>query len=83
MNTPNDHPTPGVPHLHDLLYDAHVDRVGEFRGRSGPYWILRPACGGAAWEAKPEDVRPATQAERLSASIATANARTRNRGSLT
>lgn len=83
MSTPDDRPSPGLPHLHDLLYDARVDRVGEFRGRSGPYWSLRPVCGGAAWEAKPENVRPATQTERLSAAIATANARTRSRGSLT
>lgn len=53
------------------------DRVGEFRGVAGPYWMLRPAKGGPEWEAVPEHVRPATPAERLAARTARENARSR------
>ncbi|MFD0024398.1 hypothetical protein [Streptomyces sp. NPDC058382] len=53
------------------------DRVGEFRGVAGPYWMLRPAKGGAEWEALPESVRIATPAERLGARTARENARSR------
>ncbi|WP_228989562.1 hypothetical protein [Streptomyces sp. DH8] len=53
------------------------DRVGVFRGVAGPYWSLRPVCGGVEWEAVPERVRPATAAECLRAGTARANARSR------
>ncbi|MGP2435850.1 hypothetical protein [Streptomyces sp. JW3] len=52
-------------------------RVGEFRGVAGPYWFLRPVCGGTEWEADPRDVRPADPIQRLSAETARANARSR------
>ncbi|MBW8735650.1 MAG: hypothetical protein JF621_00440 [Streptomyces turgidiscabies] len=52
-------------------------RVGEFRGVAGPYWSLRPVCGGTEWDAAPAHVRPATPAERLSARTARENARSR------
>lgn len=64
-------PEPGT-----LMVDTgHDSRVGEFRGSSGPYWSLRPICGGAEWEAEPNSVREATPAERLSAHNARQNAR--------
>lgn len=50
-----------------LVDTSRDDRVGEFRGIAGPYWSLRPVCGGAEWEAEPESVRTATPAERLGA----------------
>lgn len=53
------------------------DRVGEFRGVAGPYWMLRPAKGGPEWEVLPEHVRPATPAECLAARTARENARSR------
>ncbi|WP_327694461.1 hypothetical protein [Streptomyces sp. NBC_00459] len=66
-------PTPGT-----LMVDTSGEgRVGEFRGTAGPYWSLRPVCGGTEWEADPEDVRPATPAECLSARTARENARSR------
>ncbi|MFI6949469.1 hypothetical protein [Streptomyces sp. NPDC050422] len=68
-------PPPGT-----LVVDASRgdrDRVGEFRGVAGPYWMLRPARGGSEWEASPERVRPATPAERLAARTARENARSR------
>ncbi|MFE7623747.1 hypothetical protein [Streptomyces sp. NPDC057509] len=52
-------------------------RVGEFRGVAGPYWMLRPAKGGAEWEVLPEYTRAATPAERLGARTARENARSR------
>ncbi|MFJ5889911.1 hypothetical protein [Streptomyces californicus] len=55
----------------------HADRVGVFRGVAGPYWSLRPVCGGTEWEAEPNHVRPATADERLHAETARANARSR------
>ncbi|NED93346.1 hypothetical protein G3I76_76575 [Streptomyces sp. SID11233] len=61
-----------------LLVDrGRNDRVGEFRGVSGPYWSLRPIGGGPEWEAIPEYVRPATRDERLRARTAYENARSR------
>ncbi|WP_371773880.1 hypothetical protein [Streptomyces sp. NBC_01438] len=61
-----------------LLVDrGRNDRVGEFRGVSGPYWSLRPVGGGPEWEALPEYVRPATRDERLRARTAYENARSR------
>ncbi|WP_408647547.1 hypothetical protein [Streptomyces geranii] len=66
------------PTLGTLIVDIdREDRVGEFRGTAGPYWYLRPVCGGSEWEAKPEHVRPATPAEILSARTARENARSR------
>ncbi|UIX35097.1 hypothetical protein [Streptomyces sp. GQFP] len=66
-------PTPGT-----LVVDTSREgRVGEFRGTTGPYWSLRPVCGGTEWDAVPEHVRLATPAERLSARTARENARSR------
>ncbi|MYR62681.1 hypothetical protein GTY54_42935 [Streptomyces sp. SID625] len=53
------------------------DAVGEFRGVTGSRWSLRPVCGGAEWEAEPGRVRPVSDAERLRARTARANARSR------
>ncbi|ARF62407.1 hypothetical protein B1H20_14100 [Streptomyces violaceoruber] len=66
------------PKVGALVVDAgRAGRVGVFRGVAGPYWSLRPVCGGVEWEALPEQVRPATAAERLRAQTARANARSR------
>ncbi|MFF5876620.1 hypothetical protein ACIQ9M_19530 [Streptomyces californicus] len=67
-----------MPSVGTLMVDAgRAGRVGVFRGVAGPYWSLRPVCGGVEWEARPEHVRPATAAERLRARTARANARSR------
>lgn len=67
-----------VPMTGTLVVDtSRGDRVGEFRGVAGPYWALRPVCGGAEWEAEPEAVRRATREERLHAEIERWNARSR------
>ncbi|MFD7514089.1 hypothetical protein ACFV85_04695 [Streptomyces niveus] len=71
-----------VPEPGTLVVDTSCgDRVGEFRGPAGPYWSLRPICGGTEWEAEPEHVRPADASERLHAENARCNARS-SRGAL-
>lgn len=66
-------PAPGA-----LMVDtSRDDRVGEFRGVSGPYWAIRPLSGGLEWEVAPEHVRPASPIERLRAENARCNARSR------
>ncbi|MFD7718293.1 hypothetical protein [Streptomyces sp. NPDC059814] len=70
---PHHLPAPGT-----LLVDtSRQGRVGEFRGVAGPYWSLRPVCGGTEWEAGPEHLRPADAIERLRAENARRNARSR------
>ncbi|MFJ8794607.1 hypothetical protein [Streptomyces sp. NPDC102462] len=64
-------PTPGT-----LMVDAD-QRVGEFRGEAYGFWFLRPVTGGKEWSVAPEDVQPASPAERLRAETARANARSR------
>jgi len=58
-----------------LVYDARTNKVGEYRGKAGPYAMLRPVGGGREWEADPGAVRPATPEERLTASVKAANSR--------
>ncbi|MET9253436.1 hypothetical protein [Streptomyces sp. NPDC003717] len=66
------------PSIGTLLVDpARGDRVGEFRGVSGPYWAIRPVTGGTEWEADPAALRLPGQEERLRAETARANARSR------
>jgi hypothetical protein len=48
-----------------VLYDTAAAKVGEYRGRSGARVMLRPLA-----------LRPATDRERLGASLRAANART-------
>ncbi|MFJ6918051.1 hypothetical protein ACIQUX_29395 [Streptomyces sp. NPDC101133] len=59
-----------------VLYDTAAARVGEYRGRSGARVLLRPLGGGREWEAEPPALRPATDRERLGASLRAANDRT-------
>ncbi|MGW0855538.1 hypothetical protein [Streptomyces sp. NPDC002690] len=67
-----------TPELGAVMVDtSRQDRVGEFRGLSGPYWAIRPLAGGLEWEAAPQHVRPASPMERLRAENARCNARSR------
>ncbi|MFI8948013.1 hypothetical protein ACIGO6_16075 [Streptomyces sp. NPDC053750] len=59
-----------------VLYDTAATKVGEYRGRSGARVMLRPLGGGREWEAEPAALRPATDRERLGASLRAANERT-------
>lgn len=65
------------PSLGDIVEDTHLNRVGKVMGHEGPYVQLRPIGGGREWDADPDALRPATLAERLSAGVAAANARSR------
>lgn len=47
----------------------------EYQTEEGPYALPRPVGGGCGWEADPERIRFATQAERLSAGVKAANSR--------
>ncbi|MEU0335745.1 hypothetical protein [Streptomyces sp. NPDC006193] len=60
-----------------LLYDPATGEVGEYRDAAGPYLLLRPLGGGPEWEADPELCRPASDRERLDASVRAVNRRTR------
>lgn len=57
--------------------DTRTGRLGIVMGYEGPYVQLRPYGGGREWDARPEAVRWATSAEKLSAATAHANARSR------
>ncbi|WP_425824599.1 hypothetical protein [Streptomyces fractus] len=69
-----------TPKRGDLVWDAAACRVGEVVDHVGPCWQLKPSHGGGReWDAR-GPLRPATQAERLSASVALANARSQKGG---
>jgi hypothetical protein len=58
-----------------LAVDTKRDRVGVVMGKTGPYMQLRPEGGGREWDARPEDLRPATACEALSPKVRAANER--------
>ncbi|MFE0512364.1 hypothetical protein [Streptomyces sp. NPDC058964] len=57
--------------------DTSTGRPGIVMGHEGPYVQLRPYGGGREWDVRPEAVRRATPAERLSAATDHADARSR------
>ena len=65
-----------TPEIGDLVYDESARKVGHAMGHEGPHWQLRPVGGGREWDAR-GPLRPPTDAERLSAGVALANARSR------
>jgi hypothetical protein len=65
-----------TPEIGDLVWDEATRKVGRVVDRVGPYWQLKPPGGGREWDAH-GPLRPATAAERLSAGVALANARSR------
>ncbi|MCX4822957.1 hypothetical protein OG883_24310 [Streptomyces sp. NBC_01142] len=60
-----------------FVVDIRTGRVGRLMGEVGPRLLLRPVGGGREWECEPPQVRPATAAERISATTAYVNARSR------
>ncbi|MFE9484861.1 MULTISPECIES: hypothetical protein [unclassified Streptomyces] len=77
---PNEQNTSPVPDPGTLLVDiSRRNQVGEFRGTAGPYWSLRPVCGGTEWEVEPGNVREPSPIERLRAENARCNARSAGR----
>ncbi len=72
--------TEGVaPAVGETVHDTARDRVGEVMGHEGPYLQLRPLGGGREWDADPHTVRTLSRSELLSAMVAEANARSRQR----
>lgn len=65
-----------TPEIGDLVYDEASRKVGVAMGHEGPRWQLRPVGGGREWDAQ-GPLRAPTDAERLSAGVAMANARSR------
>ncbi|MET8243043.1 hypothetical protein ABZV31_00560 [Streptomyces sp. NPDC005202] len=65
------------PPIGSYAVDIRTGRVGLVMGHEGPYVQLRPYGGGKEWDVEPDAVRIATQAERLRAATAYANARSR------
>ncbi|MFF2014062.1 hypothetical protein ACFVWY_34055 [Streptomyces sp. NPDC058195] len=63
---PSEQQHPQVPALGTPLVDtSRRDRLGEFRGTAGPYWLLRPPCGGTEWEVEPAAARSAAPREQV------------------
>lgn len=58
-----------------LMVDKRNDQVGMVMAHTGPYVQLRPPQGGREWDVPPEELRPPTQAEEISAKVAVANGR--------
>ncbi|MFF7771709.1 hypothetical protein ACFZC7_35080 [Streptomyces massasporeus] len=65
-----------TPEVGDLVWDEGACTVGRVIDMVGPRWQLKPPGGGREWDAKGA-LRPATAAERLSAGVTLANARSR------
>lgn len=65
------------PRLHDTARDTKTHKTGKVMGFEGGYVQLRPIGGGREWDARREDLQPATAAESLSTVVAVANARSR------
>ncbi|MDX3747630.1 hypothetical protein [Streptomyces sp. AK08-02] len=62
-------PQPGA-----LVRDTVRNRVGEFMGKVGPYFMLRPLGGGLEWEADPRATESLAPEEALSVKVKVANA---------
>jgi hypothetical protein len=65
-----------TPEVGDLVFDEGIRQVVQAMGHEGPHWQLRAVGGGREWDAQ-GPLRPPTDAERLSAGVALANARSR------
>ncbi|MFG2594563.1 hypothetical protein [Streptomyces sp. NPDC048462] len=63
------------PSVGAVAVDRRNGKVCVVMGHVGPYVQLRPPRGGREWDVPPEDVRPPTPAEELSAKVAVANRR--------
>ncbi|MFE7569928.1 hypothetical protein ACFU76_23680 [Streptomyces sp. NPDC057539] len=63
------------PSVGAVMVDRRNGKAGVVMGHVGPYVLLRPPCGGRECDVPPEDVRPPTPAEELSAKVAVANRR--------
>ncbi|MEU2992715.1 hypothetical protein ACPCAJ_32515 [Streptomyces griseoincarnatus] len=73
---PSSPPLPPPP-AGTVVVDERTGRTGVVMDHVGPYLQLRPVGGGREWDALPARVRTASSAERLRASVAAVNARSR------
>lgn len=66
---------PGLPDKGTYVMDTTRDLIGQVMdyNRDTRLLQLRPPKGGLEWDARPGDVRPATDRERLSAKVHAAN----------
>ena len=71
--------TSGLPARDSIVRDKLHDRVGVVMSARHTGVFLRPVGGGLEWEVLPEDIVPATEAEKLSARVAAQNQRSRDR----
>ena len=65
-----------VPEIGATAFDSTTDSVGVVMAVHPNQVFLRPIGGGVEWESRPQQVRPATVAEEVSAKNAAANRRT-------
>ncbi|GGZ14081.1 hypothetical protein GCM10010387_02710 [Streptomyces inusitatus] len=70
----------GSPQVGCLVYDTVVRRTGVVMEECETYYALRPPQGGREWDAPKGEVRPATEADRLSSALAEVNARSSQGG---
>ncbi|MEE1942690.1 hypothetical protein V1L54_25335 [Streptomyces sp. TRM 70361] len=68
---------PGVA-VGSAVRDLRDGRVGDVLDVGPGLVRLRPLSGGREWEAAPDEVRPLSPREQLSARLAAANARSRH-----
>nr|WP_078660260.1 hypothetical protein [Streptomyces roseoverticillatus] len=67
--TASDHYADQAPRTGTFVVDTRWGKVGQVMGHEGPRLQLRPPLGGCEWEAAPEVVRPASDAEKLNAMV--------------
>ncbi|MBO0655483.1 hypothetical protein J1792_22695 [Streptomyces triculaminicus] len=73
MNTADDATQAQPVPVGSLVMDLRRRKIGQVMGKEGPCLQLRPPKGGREWDARLDDIRPATDAEKLSAKVQVAN----------
>ncbi len=63
------------PPVGSLVVDSRRDRLGVVMGHVGPCCQLRPERGGREWDARPSELRPATDADKVRLRVREANER--------
>lgn len=55
MITATEQPHPPV--IGETVRDIKSGKIGVVKGNEGPYYQMRPLCGGREWDVNPEDIR--------------------------
>ncbi|MDF3140383.1 MULTISPECIES: hypothetical protein [unclassified Streptomyces] len=66
------------PDIGELAKDTARNRIGVVMGEVGGRVQIRPIGGGAEWDAMPDDVKPPSAREELSARLAIKNGNSRD-----